>query len=107
MDQSLTEVTSDLVERAGADAVIVTGARTSEPPKLSDVEQVMEVAGAIPVLVGSGITPDNVKNYSQLARNRDKNIGFIVGTYLKEDGRVKNPVDYERVQRLVEVLELK
>lgn len=52
----------DLAERGGADAVIVSGARSPIPPS---IERVRKVKGAItkPVLIGSGISLSNVKKF--------------------------------------------
>ena len=50
------------------------------------------------MLVGSGVNPNNIREFSQFAQ------GFIVGSYLKKDGKLKNPVDSARVRALVECL---
>ena len=52
----------DLAERGGADAVIVSGPRSPIPPPFERVEKVRE-AITKPVLVGSGISLANVKEY--------------------------------------------
>lgn len=94
--QSLKDITQDLVERIGPDGLIVTGIRTGTPAEIEDVKLVSQIAGEIPVIVGSGINPDNISDYLDYAN------GFIVGTYLKKDGDFKNPVDPARVARLIE-----
>jgi predicted TIM-barrel enzyme len=48
-----------------------------------------------PILVGSGVTPDTVAELLSVAD------GAIVGTWLKRGGDVDQPVDPERVRRLV------
>jgi predicted TIM-barrel enzyme len=48
-----------------------------------------------PLLVGSGVTAETVVELFSLAD------GAIVGTSVKRDGDVRNPVDVERVRRLV------
>ena len=62
----------DLAERGGADAVIVSGARSPVPPS---VERVRRVKGAIdkPVLIGSGISLSNIKRFYGLSD------GLIIG----------------------------
>lgn len=50
---------------------------------------------SIPVLVGSGVTGDNVQNY--LEAN-----ALIIGSYFKKDGWWKNTVDPTRVQSFME-----
>ena len=56
------------------------------------------MSGAVPeapLLVGSGASPETVAELLSVAD------GVIVGTSLKRDGRLANPVDVERVRRLV------
>jgi membrane complex biogenesis BtpA family protein len=86
--------TRDLAERGLADAVIVTGDRTGVEADLDDIS-VVRRATALPVLVGSGATPENVAN---LLPNVD---GLIVGSYFKKDGAGHNFVDAARVERFV------
>jgi len=81
-----------------ADAVIVTGRITGEPPLPEDVKLVKEVVGDTPVIVGSGLTPENAEKLLKYAD------GAIVGTYFKVNGVTQNPVDPERVRRLMSVV---
>jgi membrane complex biogenesis BtpA family protein len=92
---SLPAVARDTVERGLADALIVTGPATGRPPVPEDVATVREAVPGVPVFIGSGITADNVRTFLERAD------GAIVGTWVKRDGRVENPVDEERVRRLV------
>jgi predicted TIM-barrel enzyme len=48
-----------------------------------------------PILVGSGVDAQSVAALLSVAD------GVIVGTWLKRDGRVENPVDPARVRQLV------
>ena len=76
--------------------MIVTGPFTGEEADLLDVRAVKEaVPEGTPVLVGSGVTEENIGAYLEWAD------GVIVGTSVKVDGVVSNPVDQERVARLV------
>ncbi|BBB47365.1 BtpA/SgcQ family protein [Pelolinea submarina] len=83
---------------SGADALIVTGLLTGQNPTIEDVQQVKEMAGGTPVIIGSGI---NAKNAAQYLAVSD---GVIVGSSLKFDGDVNKRVDAERVAGLVESL---
>ncbi len=96
--QPLVEVARDTVERGLADALVVTGQRTGEPPALEDVADLRRALPETRILVGSGITPNNIERYLPLAQ------GAIVGTWAKVQGRVQNPVDPERVRQLVQAL---
>jgi len=80
--------------RNGADALIVTGKATGLPPSSADVEVVKKETG-LPVLVGSGVTLENVHQFLSAD-------GIIVGTWLKKGGFVEEPVDPERVRTLVQ-----
>jgi predicted TIM-barrel enzyme len=51
-----------------------------------------------PLLVGSGVTADTASELLSVAD------ALIVGTSLKRDGRVLNPVDPARVRRLVDAV---
>jgi membrane complex biogenesis BtpA family protein len=65
---------------AGADALVVTGTRTGEPPSPADVEAARAGAGACPILVGSGLAPGNAPALLAVAD------GAVVGTSLLADG---------------------
>ncbi len=81
-----------------ADAVIVSGVHTGEPPAVKDLNAVAE-ATDLPLLVGSGTRPDNVSDLYPLVD------GFIVGSALKENGAWDAPVCDRRVERLVAAVE--
>ncbi len=92
-DRSIPELTRDLAF-FDADCVIATGERTGHSASMDEID---EIAGAthLPVLVGSGVTADNVA--AILARTN----GVIVASSLKIDGVWWNPVDPERVTHFV------
>lgn len=92
---SLTDATKDLVERAGADAVIVSGSGTGSPVDLDQLTVVAEIA-PVPVYLGSGATVDNVEAMLEIAD------GAIVGTSIKVDGVSTNPVDLGAAVALVQ-----
>jgi len=89
-DSFVAESMADGVERGLADATVVTGVGTGRGVDLSDLE-----ALDTPVFVGSGVTADTVGEIMSLAD------GVIVGTGLKRDGDVSNPVSEDRVETLV------
>jgi membrane complex biogenesis BtpA family protein len=92
--ETLAEAVRDHVLRGLADAVIVSGPRTGEPPAASDLREAREAASGTPVLIGSGLTAENARELLPLAD------GAIVGTALERDGRTAEPVDPERVRRM-------
>jgi len=71
---------------------------TGEPPSPNDVKIVKETVGDTPVIIGSGLNPQNARD---LLRYAD---GAIVGTYFKYHGLTQNPVDPERVRKLMSVV---
>jgi predicted TIM-barrel enzyme len=93
-DKSLEEQAED-VQTAQADGIIVTGLKTGNAPTREDVEWIKQVV-QIPVLIGSGLTVDNVEALYPLVD------GGIVGSHFKIDENLKNPVDVGRVTRFME-----
>ena len=88
--------TADCIERGLADAVVVTGSATGRPVDATLLGRVRSAASGHPVFVGSGLSLDNARRLLATAS------GAIVGTWLKQDGQVQNPVDPQRVRALVE-----
>ena len=78
------------------DGVIVTGARTTEPPNLNELRRVKRNAH-VPVLVGSGMTPKNIRAYFRLAD------GFIVGSTFREQGRFLGQLERKRLDAFMKV----
>lgn len=72
-----------------SDGIIVTGHSTGSPADETEIAQV-RVATSLPVLVGSGVTSENMEHYSAAD-------GLIVGSHFKEGGRWFNSVDRNRV----------
>ena len=85
----------DTVHRGGATGLIVTGKATGSAVDFEELRRVRDAVPSAPILVGSGVTADTVQEALSLAN------GVIVGTWTKRDGRVRNPVDVERVRALV------
>src|SRR5439155_1219591 len=65
------------------------------PSGLAYVKRVMAGFPDVLLLVGSGVTAETVAELLSVAD------GAIVGTAVKRDGDVRNPVDRARVERLV------
>jgi membrane complex biogenesis BtpA family protein len=86
----------DCVSRGLADGLVVTGVATGEPTPLGDLKRVRSAVPDTPLLVGSGVTADTAAELLSIAD------GLIVGTAVKRDGVLANPVDPRRVRRLVD-----
>lgn len=91
----LEQEARDLVHRGLADGLVVSGKATGEATPMADVKRVRSAAPGVPLLVGSGVTADSVAELLAVAD------AVIVGTSVKRDGDVRNPVDPARVRRLV------
>jgi membrane complex biogenesis BtpA family protein len=91
---SLVDATHDLVERAGADAVVVSGAGTGSPADLADVETVSG-ASSLPVYLGSGV---HLGNIGAMLGAAD---GAIIGTSIKVGGVSTGPVDEALAREMV------
>jgi uncharacterized protein len=88
----------DTLERGLADALIVSGTGTGEAAEVSDLEIVRRACPTAKIFLGSGVTAENVNEYSQAD-------GFIVGSSLKREGKLANPVDPKRVARLARAIQ--
>lgn len=91
-DVSLIE-TARAAEFFLADGVIVTGASTGEAADAAEVATVRR-AVRLPLLVGSGVTPDNLHEYADAD-------ALIVGSSVKRDGHWANAIDEARLAALV------
>jgi len=87
------EAARDLKERAGADAIIVSGAATGAATGLADLRAVRAALPRAYLLAGSGVRADTVAEILAIAD------AVIVGTALKRGGRTTAPVDPARVLR--------
>ncbi|MBE0634945.1 BtpA/SgcQ family protein [Candidatus Bipolaricaulota bacterium] len=92
---SLEEAALD-ADRNLPDALIVSGIGTGRRTSPEDLQTVKQVS-CLPVFIGSGVRIDNMATY----READ---GFIVGTVLKEGGRVDAPVDVKRVKAMADAV---
>nr|XP_014428060.1 protein C19orf12 homolog isoform X1 [Pelodiscus sinensis] len=92
-DVSVSE-TAKAAELFLADGVVLTGTATgmqADPKELKEVEHAVK----IPVLIGSGVTLENARNF--LGAN-----ALIIGSYFKKDGYWANSVDPDRVKTFMD-----
>ena len=80
------------------DGIIVTGARTTEPPSAAELRRVRKAAH-VPIVIGSGMTPDNIKTYYSLAD------GFIVGSTFRKDGNFLGDLEPKRLDTFTKVFQ--
>jgi hypothetical protein len=98
-NRTIEDETKDLATRGMADAIIVTGNQTGGQANPEEIIKV-KISTDLPVLIGSGITNQNLREYFNLAD------GFIVGSFFKKDGIAENEVEEERVHKLATAFEL-
>lgn len=87
------QAAKDLRHRGLADAIIVTGTETGAAPAAHSFREVGGATDA-PIVIGSGVTPENAGDFAGAD-------AAIVGTSLKVDGKVENPVEKSRVVSVV------
>ncbi len=92
-DVSVAEMTK-AADFFGADGIVITGIATGQPIRLHDLGDA-RLASPLPLVVGSGVTPESVPDLFAYAD------ALIVGTSVKRDGVWSNPVDADRARRLV------
>ncbi|HSL44471.1 MAG TPA: BtpA/SgcQ family protein [Anaerolineales bacterium] len=78
------------------DGVIVTSQFTGLNPDKSDLIKAKSVT-KLPVLIGSGMTPENIGEYLPLAD------GFIVGSCFRKDGKFLEKLEPERLRQFMDV----
>ncbi|MCB9512922.1 MAG: BtpA/SgcQ family protein [Candidatus Latescibacteria bacterium] len=88
----------DLVEPAGAHALVVSGRATGSPPSAELAEALVGRFPGLPVLVGSGLDATNAHRLLAHAS------GAIVGTAVKQGRVTRNPVDPVGAATLVEAV---
>jgi len=96
-DRTVAELTRDL-EFFDADAVIATGQRTGDIATMDELGTVAD-ATQLPVLVGSGVRPDNVAEIMTVAD------GVIIASALKTGGIWTDPVDQDKVVDFMQAFE--
>ncbi|MBZ0198386.1 MAG: BtpA/SgcQ family protein [Ignavibacteriaceae bacterium] len=91
---------TDIVDTAKAaqfflsDGVIITGSSTGAKPSLEEIKAVKENVN-IPVLAGSGITPENAAQFFEYCD------ALIIGSYFKYEGKWNNAIDRDRVRNFM------
>jgi uncharacterized protein len=94
-DFEIEDSAHDTLDRGLADALIISGTGTGRVADITDVERVRKACPKAKILLGSGVSAANVREFLRIAD------GVIVGTSLKVGGKLHNPVDPKRVAALV------
>lgn len=80
-----------------SDGVIITGDHTGSSASVDELKALKEVID-FPIIVGSGVTAENVSNYLPISD------GMIIGSYFKEDGYWENEISYERISSFMDIV---
>lgn len=86
--------TAEAAEFFLADGVIITGTSTGKAAQINELKAVKEAVNT-KVLIGSGITPENLKDYWECAD------GFIIGSYIKDSGKWDNEISRDRCEMII------
>jgi membrane complex biogenesis BtpA family protein len=98
VSRPIEEEIKENLERAGASKIILSGSMTGKKVDMSVLREVNEIISVDKIVIGSGITPENISKYKDLANN------FIVGSSLKKDDNIINPIDKSKVSQLLKEL---
>lgn len=90
----LATVARDTAERGMADALIVSGEESGDPPRREDILEVRAAVAGVPILLGSGMREATAGMVALVD-------GTVFGYHAKVDDIITNPVDPERVRRFV------
>ena len=90
--------TEELIHRAGADVVIVTGDGTGHEINIEDLNKVRDIVPQGKLAIGSGVNEENIEQYVDLADI------LIVGTNFKVDQDVSKRVDQRSVEQLIQMI---
>lgn len=90
--------TEELIHRAGADVVIVTGDGTGHEINIEDLNKVRDIVPQGKLAIGSGVNEENIDQYLDLADI------LIVGTNFKVDQDVSKRVDQRSVEQLIQMI---
>jgi membrane complex biogenesis BtpA family protein len=77
-----------------SDGLIITGESTGKAADFEELEKV-KASTSTPVLIGSGITDENVRQFYDTAD------GLIIGSYFKKSGFWKNDLDEDRIKTIL------
>lgn len=96
----------DIVDTAKAarfflsDGLILTGKETGDSPDLDEVIRVRQSLGDAPIIVGSGVTSQNVIQFSRSGVN-----AAIVGSHFKKEGQWQNEICEDRLSQFMHIFD--
>ena len=94
LPQVTVEASTKAAAGCGADGIIVTGSTIGAETPIEMIRRAKSVCD-LPVIAGSGV---NAANIDEQLHTAD---GAIIGSSLKKDGIVSNPIDYDLVREVL------
>tara|TARA_R110002051_G_scaffold137469_1_gene209965 strand:+ start:1739 stop:2536 length:798 start_codon:yes stop_codon:yes gene_type:complete len=79
-----------------SDGIIITGSHTGDSASIEELKSLKGLT--VPILIGSGVTKDNVADYLPLCD------GIIVGSYFKKEGHWENELEYSRIKEFMRLV---
>jgi len=93
--RNIAEVAKTTAFNFPADVLCIAGIKPGVPPDRDLIKQVKDENAHVKVFATTGMKTDNIEQYFSVAD------GFVVGSALKKDGNLFNPVDGNRVKEFV------
>lgn len=94
LPQVTIEASAKAAIGCGADGLIITGSAIGVETPIEMIEKVKKLS-RIPVIAGSGVNAHNINEQLNIAD------GAIIGSSLKKDGVITNPISYELVREVL------
>ncbi len=94
LPQVTIEASAKAAAGCGADGIIVTGSAIGMETPIEMIQKVKKVVN-IPVIAGSGVNAKNIDEQLNIAD------GAIIGSSLKKDGVITNPISYDLVREVL------
>ena len=97
LPQVTIEASAKAAAGCGADAIIVTGSAIGVETPIEMIQRVKKVV-KLPIIAGSGVNANNIDEQLNIAD------GAIIGSSLKKDGVLTNPISYDLVREVLDGL---
>lgn len=97
LPQVTIESSAKAAAGCGADAIIVTGTAIGIETPIEMIQRVKKVV-KLPVIAGSGVNANNIDEQLNIAD------GAVIGSSLKKDGVLSNPISYDLVREVLDGL---
>jgi membrane complex biogenesis BtpA family protein len=98
VERPISEEILDNLERAEASRIILSGTMTGKKVDINVLKEANKTVSPDKIVIGSGITSENILEFRGLTKN------VIVGSSLKKDNLISNPIDINKVNQLVNEL---